>query len=68
MADPSMNNCPNVKQLVELVNEAAGKLERLVNVAPKFRDLMTSANFVDVEQKIIQVSQRMLTQMFMIAL
>lgn len=86
MLDPSANHAPNVKELIDLVNEAAEKIGRYaqsaredpqlrpmrsvserfadrcvrrpINVAPKFKEMMETAGFVDIEHQVLQVSSK----------
>lgn len=53
--DKSMASSPGVKQWVELVNEGSSKFGKVLDMGPKLRELMTTAGFVDIQEKVVQI-------------
>lgn len=49
--DPSLDNCPNVKRWLDLVNESSAKFGKEIDMAHRQKQLMEDAGFVDVQER-----------------
>lgn len=53
--DKTMVSSPGVKEWVELVNEGSSKFGKVLDMGPKLKDLMRTAGFVDIQERVVQI-------------
>ena len=51
-SDPDLDNSPNLRDWVQLINEASSKFGKEFNIAPQLKQLMIDAGWTDVGQRV----------------
>ena len=56
--DPNLEKCANLKQIVDLVNEASKQFGTEIDMGYKCKQMMIDVGFADVTEKIVHVSRK----------